>query len=310
MFTHENKKIFVAGHNGLVGSSVLKRLQNKNCEILSVPREDLDLRDQLKVEKWFKNNKPDAVYLCAATSGGIHANYELPAEFIFNNLAIQNSVIHASYLSNVEKLCFLGSSCIYPRDCEQPMKESSLLSGPIDKHNIWYAVAKIAGIFMCDGYYKQYGLNSISVMPANLFGPGDKFSEENSHVVPALIDRFHKAKIKNLKKADVWGSGMARREFLFVEDMADAVVFLMENYDSSEIINVGNSVDYSIKDLAEMIALCVGFKGDLVFDETKPDGVPRKLVDSKKLLNLGWEPKTSLKKGIEETYKWYLSNIK
>ena len=190
------------------------------------------------------------------------------------------------------------------------MKESSLLSGPIDKHNIWYAVAKIAGIFMCDGYYKQYGLNSISVMPANLFGPGDKFSEENSHVVPALIDRFHKAKIKNLKKADVWGSGMARREFLFVEDMADAVVFLMENYDSSEIINVGNSVDYSIKDLAEMIALCVGFKGDLVFDETKPDGVPRKLVDSKKLLNLGWEPKTSLKKGIEETYKWYLSNIK
>ena len=309
MFNHENKKIFVAGHNGLAGSSILRKLKSKNCELLFIPSEDLDLRDQSKVEKWFKSNKPDVVYLCAATAGGIHANYERPAEFIFNNIAIQNSVIHASYLTNVEKLCFLGSSCIYPRDCEQPMKESSFLSGPLDKHNIWYAVAKIAGIYMCDGYSKQYGLNSISVMPANLFGPGDKFSENNSHVVAALLDRFHKAKEKNLKKAEVWGSGMARREFLFVDDMADAVVFLMENYDSPEIINVGNSIDYSIKDLAKMIASCVGYEGNLVFDKTKPDGMPRKLVDSKKLLDLGWKPKTSFEKGIKETYKWYLNHI-
>tara|TARA_Y200000002_G_C22688347_1_gene666938 strand:- start:7822 stop:8757 length:936 start_codon:yes stop_codon:yes gene_type:complete len=306
MFSHKNKRVFVAGHNGLAGSSLLRKLKNKDCEILTISSENLDLRDQPKVENWFKKEKPDVVYLSAATAGGIHANYSQPADFIYNNLAIQNSVIHSSHLLDIEKLCFLGSSCIYPRDCQQPMNESSFLSGSLDKHNIWYAVAKIAGIYLCDGYSKQYNLDCISVMPANLFGPGDKFTENNSHVVAALLDRFHKAKVNNLKTAEVWGTGKARREFLYVDDMADAIVFLMENYNSSEIINIGNSIDYSIKELAEMIAACVGFKGELFFDESKPDGMPRKLVDSSKLKKLGWVSKTSFQEGISKTYEWYL----
>jgi GDP-L-fucose synthase len=308
-FTHKNKRIFVAGHTGLAGSSILNELNKKDCEVLTISSDKLDLRDQNSVEKWFKSEKPDGVYLAAATAGGIHANYSKPAEFIYNNLAIQNSVIHASYLSNVEKLCFLGSSCIYPRLAEQPMLENSLLTGPLDKHNIWYAISKIAGIYLCDGYSKQYGMDFISVMPANLYGPGDKITEENSHVVAALLDRFHKAKINNLKQVDVWGTGKARREFLYSNDMAEACVYLMENITSNEIINVGNSVDYTIKELADMISDCVGYKGTVTFDHSKPDGMPRKIVDSTKLENLGWKAKTSFNEGIQATYDWYLKNI-
>ena len=307
---HKNKRVFVAGHSGLAGSAILNELKKYNCEILTADSNKLDLRIQNDVEKWFKNEKPDIVYLCAATAGGIHVNYSKPADFIYNNLAIQNSVIHSSYKNEIEKFCFLGSSCIYPRLSKQPMAEETLLTGPLDKHNIWYAIAKIAGIYLCDGFHKQYGMNFISVMPANLYGPGDKFTEDNSHVVAALLDRFHKAKLNSLMNVEVWGTGKARREFLFSEDMASASVYLMENVNSNEIINVGNSIDYTIKELAEMIADCVGFEGNILFDSSKPDGMPRKIVDSSKLEKMGWKAKIDFNEGIKKTYEWYLENIK
>ncbi len=309
IFSHEGKRVYVAGHSGLAGSAIVRRLEESASKILTVTHAELDLTNQKAVQDWFINNRPDVVYLAAATAGGIHANYEKPAEFIYNNLAIQNNIINSSYEYGVEKLCFLGSSCIYPRLATQPMQESSLLQGPLDKHNIWYAVAKIAGLMTIDGYSKQYGCKYISVMPANLYGPGDKYSEKNSHVVAALIKRFHECKILNRSELEVWGTGKAMREFLHCDDMADACVFLMENYDSPEIINIGTGVDLSIKELAYEIKEIVGFEGNIVFDHSKPDGMPRKVVDVRKLNKLGWKAKIALKEGLQSTYNEFLKAL-
>jgi GDP-L-fucose synthase len=281
-------------------------LSNFDCELLTAGHEDLDLTNQADVNTWFSNNTPDVVYLAAATAGGIHANYERPGEFIFNNLAIQNNVIDAAYRCGVKKLCFLGSSCIYPRLAPQPMREESLLTGPLDKHNVWYAVAKIAGLMLVDGYSKQYGCDFISVMPANLYGPGDKYTEKNSHVVAALIKRFHEAKLSNDPCVSIWGTGNAMREFLHCDDMADACVFLMENYTSPDIVNIGTGLDMSIKDLAYLIKDVVGYDGNVVFDTSKPDGMPRKVVDVSKLQSIGWKSKMNLRAGIASTYEAYL----
>lgn len=308
-FSHSGKKIYIAGHSGLAGSAIKRRVQQEDCEILSATHSELDLTIQKDVFEWFAKHKPDAVYLAAATAGGIHANYERPAEFIYNNIEIQNNIIHASYLNGTEKLCFLGSSCIYPRLAQQPMKENALLTGPLDKHNIWYAVAKIAGLMLVDGYSKQYGCKFISVMPANLYGPGDKYTEENSHVVAALIKRFHEA--KQLKKANVeiWGTGKAMREFIHCDDMADACFYLMENYESPDLVNIGTGKDISIKDLAFLIKDVVNYSGDLIFNTTKPDGMPRKVVDTKKLNDLGWTSSIELQDGLSKTYASYIKAI-
>jgi GDP-L-fucose synthase len=306
VFSHSKKRVYIAGHLGLAGSAIERRLINEDCEIIKATHSELDLKNQNDVENFFNKHKPEVVYLAAATAGGIHANYDKPAEFIYNNLAIQNNVISSSYKNDVNKLCFLGSSCIYPRLAEQPMKESALLTGPLDKHNIWYAVAKIAGLMMVDGYSRQYGCQYISVMPANLYGPGDKYSDENSHVVAALIKRFHESKKLHKKEVEVWGTGKAMREFLHCDDMADACVYLMENYESPDIINVGTGQDISIKDLALVIKEVVGFDGNLRFDASKPDGMPRKVVDVSKISDLGWKSKIGFREGISETYKDFL----
>ena len=306
LFTHTNKNIFIAGHSGLAGSAIERRLMKVNCNILKAPHSELDLTIQKDVFEWFEEHKPDAVYLAAATAGGIHANYERPAEFIYNNLQIQNNIIHASHINNVQKLCFLGSSCIYPRLADQPMKEDALLTGPLDKHNIWYAVAKIAGLMLVDGYSKQYGSKFISVMPANLYGPGDKYTKENSHVVAALIRRFHEAKEGKADQVEIWGTGKAMREFIHCDDMADACFYLMENYDSPNLVNIGTGKDISIKDLAYLIKDVINYDGELFFDKTKPDGMPRKVVDTQKLNDLGWTSSTNLKYGLVQTYNSYL----
>ena len=277
-----------------------------NCNILTASHSELDLTIQKDVFDWFEEHKPDAVYLAAATAGGIHANYERPAEFIYNNLEIQNNIIHASHINNIQKLCFLGSSCIYPRLADQPMKEDALLTGPLDKHNIWYAVAKIAGLMLVDGYSKQYGSKFISVMPANLYGPGDKYTKENSHVVAALLRRFHEAKEEKADQVEIWGTGKAMREFIHCDDMADACFYLMENYESPNLVNIGTGKDISIKDLAYLIRDIVNYDGELVFDTTKPDGMPRKVVDTKKLNDLGWVSSIDLREGLEQTYNSYI----
>jgi GDP-L-fucose synthase len=310
IFNHENKKVYVAGHRGLAGSAITRRLSVYDCELLTVSHSDLDLTRQADVNDWFSEHTPDVVYLAAATAGGIHANYERPAEFIFNNLAIQNNVIDAAYRHGVQKLCFLGSSCIYPRLAPQPMREDSLLSGPLDKHNIWYAVSKIAGLMLVDGYSKQYGCDYISVMPANLYGPGDKYTEENSHVVAALIRRFHEAKVTKKSFVEIWGTGKAMREFLHCDDMADACVHLMECYDSPEIVNIGTGVDISICDLAYLIKDIVGYHGEIRFDHKKPDGMPRKVVDISTLKKTGWSAQIELSKGLATTYESFLETIK
>tara|TARA_B100000900_G_C20525006_1_gene693807 strand:+ start:288 stop:1232 length:945 start_codon:yes stop_codon:yes gene_type:complete len=305
IFKHNEKKVYVAGHSGLAGSAIVRRLKRENCSILTATHSELDLTIQNDVNEWFNEYRPDVVYLAAATAGGIHANYERPAEFIYNNLEIQNNVINASYVNKVEKLCFLGSSCIYPRLADQPMKETSLLTGPLDKHNIWYAVAKISGLMLIDGYSKQYGCKFISVMPANLYGPGDKYTEENSHVVAALIKRFHEAKIKDINEVKIWGTGSAMREFIHCDDMADACVYLMEHYDSPDLVNIGTGKDISISDLANLIKKVTAYDGKIVFDKTKPDGMPRKVVDTTKLNNLGWFSSIKLRDGLVDTYKNY-----
>lgn len=305
-FSHNGKKVYVAGHTGLAGSAICRGLEKENCNIITASHSELDLIDQSEVNNWFSQNKPDVVYIAAATAGGIHANYEFPAEFIYNNLMIQCNLINASHKFGVSKLCFLGSSCIYPGKAQQPMVESCLLTGPLDKHNIWYAVAKIAGLYLVDGFSKQHSCDFISVMPANLYGPGDKYSEKNSHVVAALIDRFHKAKLKRLPSVSVWGTGVARREFMHCDDMANAVIHTMKHYSSPEIINIGTGKDISIRDLAYIIKEITEYQGDIIFDETKLDGVPRKVVSVDKLENLGWSSKISLRDGLVDTYSDYL----
>jgi GDP-L-fucose synthase len=293
-------RIFVAGHKGLVGSAICRRLQADGVEPLVAERSELDLLDQKRVDQWFREHKVHQVYVAAAKVGGIFANDTYPAEFIHDNLAIQTNLIHSAW-----KLLFLGSSCIYPKHSPQPMAEDSLLTGPLEPTNEWYAIAKIAGIKMCQAYRKQYGFDAISVMPTNLYGPGDNFDLDNSHVLPALIRKFHEAKLAGEASVTVWGTGLPRREFLHVDDLADACVFLMENYSSDEIVNVGWGRDISVSELAGLVRRVVGFDGEIVYDRSKPDGTPRKLLDTSRLTALGWTPSVSLEEGIAQTYEWY-----
>ena len=301
-------RVFVAGHKGLVGSAICRRLQSDGVEAMVAGRTELDLTDQRAVDAWFAKRDIDQVYLAAAKVGGIHANDTYPAEFLRDNLVIQTNVIHAAWKHGVKKLLFLGSSCIYPRLAAQPISEDSLLTGPLELTNESYAIAKIAGIKTCQAYRKQYNFDAISVMPTNLYGPGDNFDLESSHVLPALIRKFHEAKASGVESVDVWGSGNPRREFLHVDDLADACAFLMKNYSSPDILNVGWGKDISIGELAQLISGVVGFQGRIVLDPSKPDGTPRKLLDTSKLTALGWRPTISLDVGIASTYGWYSAN--
>jgi len=305
----KDSKIYVAGHRGLVGSAIVRKLKEKGyTNIIGRTHSELDLTNLVQVEGFFKTEKPEYVFLAAAKVGGILANSTYPADFIYENLQIQNNVIGMAYKYKVKKLMFLGSSCIYPKMCPQPIKEEYLLSGYLEETNEAYALAKIAGLKMCQFFNKQYGTNYISVMPTNLYGPYDNFHPENSHVMPALIRRFHEAKISNDPEVVVWGSGMPLREFLYSDDMADACVYLMENYEGNDFFNIGTGKEISIKGLAELIKEVVGYKGKIVFDTSKPDGTPRKLLDVSKLEAAGWTYKTELRDGVEKAYKWFKDN--
>ena len=303
----KDSKIYVAGHRGLVGSAIVQKLKDSGYENLVFRTyEELDLERQERVETFFDQERPEYVFLAAAKVGGIWSNSQFPAEFIYSNLVIQTNIIHSSYLYEAKKLLFLGSSCIYPKHAPQPMKEEYLLSGYLEPTNEPYAVAKIAGIRMCQSYNRQYGTRYISVMPTNLYGPGDNFDLKTSHVLPALIRKFHEAKMGGDRSVEVWGTGAPRREFLYVDDLADACLYLMNNYNGDNIINVGVGRDQSIRELAEMVGEVVGFKGDLRLDHTKPDGTPIKLLDVSKLTALGWQAHTPLAEGINKAYQWYL----
>jgi len=303
-------RIFVAGHRGLVGSAVCRALDARGFgEIVTRTRDELDLRDAAAVDAFFRLERPDYVILAAAKVGGILANDTHPVEFLRDNLEIQTHVIDAAFRHAVKKLAFLGSSCIYPRLAPQPIREDSLLTGPLESTNEWYAIAKIAGIKLCQAYAKEHGFDAISLMPTNLYGPGDNFDLESSHVLPALIRKFHEAKQTRASKVTVWGTGEPRREFLHVDDLADAVCFLMETYESPEIINVGVGEDIRIADLAALIRDIVGFDGEIVFDRDKPDGTPRKLLDVSRITAAGWKAGIDLPAGIESTYRWYLSKL-
>jgi GDP-L-fucose synthase len=303
-----DKKVFVAGHRGMVGSAIIRRLRSIACDIHTVGRDKVDLRRQAEVEQWMEANRPQAVFIPAATVGGIFANDSRPAEFIYDNLMIETNLIHAAYKVGVEKLLFLGSSCIYPRMAPQPMTEDALLTGPLEPTNQWYAVAKIAGIKLCQAYRKQYGCDFISAMPTNLYGIGDNFDLTSSHVLPALMAKAHAAKEANSPTVTIWGTGTPLREFLYVDDCADALVFLMQNYSGEEHVNVGSGVDLPIKELAQIICQIIGYKGAIVHDSSKPDGTPRKVMDVSKLARLGWTPKISLEDGIARVYDWYLKD--
>lgn len=306
----KNAKIYIAGHRGMVGSAILRNLQNKGYDnfVLRTSK-DLDLRDQQQVKAFFLQEKPDYVFLAAAKVGGIHANNVYRGEFLYENLMIQNNVIHQSYIQGVKKLQFLGSSCIYPKMAPQPLKESYLLTGLLEPTNEPYAIAKIAGIKMCEAYRSQYGCDFISVMPTNLYGPNDNYDLNNSHVLPALIRKFHEAKINEAEFVEIWGTGSPKREFLHVDDLAEACVYLMENYSEPELVNVGTGEDISIKDLALLIKDIVGFEGELRFDTSKPDGTPRKLMDVGKLHSYGWRHQISLREGITSVYEQYAKEV-
>ena len=305
---NKNSKIFVAGHNGLVGSAIVRKLEKQNFNnILKKTRQELDLLNNKAVENFFKKEKPEYVFLAAAKVGGILANKQYPAEFIMENLNIENNIIHNAYLNDIKKLLFLGSSCIYPRECPQPIKENYFLEGKLEPTNQPYAIAKIAGIIMCQSYNKQYGTNYISLMPTNLYGPNDNFNTENSHVLPSMIRKFYEAK-QNRSPVKLWGTGKAMREFLHVDDLADACIFLMDKYNDAEIINIGTGKDITIKELAEKIQKIVGFEGKIEWDNSKPDGTPRKLLDVSKIQDLGWKHKITMSNGLNNTYKWFLKN--
>ena len=304
-FNLSGKRIWVAGHRGMVGSAVVRRLERLGtCTVVTAERDLVDLTRQIEVERWTEQNRPDVVIMAAARVGGIKANDTRPGEFIYENLAIQTNVIHAAHRTGVRKLLFLGSSCIYPRDVAQPMSEDALLTAPLEPTNQWYAVAKIDGIKMCQAYRRQYGRDFISVMPTNLYGPGDNFNLESSHVLPALLRKIHGAKREGRDEVVIWGTGTPKREFMYVEDLADALIFLLEHYSGEEHINVGVGSDISIRELAETIADAVGYRGRFVYDTSMPDGTPRKLMDSSRLTALGWQAKTPLADGVRLTYEW------
>lgn len=304
-----DSKIYVAGHMGLVGSAILRRLRAEGyAHTIERAREELDLERQAEVEAFFQKQRPEYVFLAAAKVGGIWANNSFPAEFIYSNIMVQTNVIHSAYRYGVKKLLFLGSSCIYPKHTPQPMKEEYLLTGPLEPTNEPYALAKIAGIRTCQSYNRQYGTNYISVMPTNLYGPNDNFDLETSHVIPALIRKFHEAKVQSNPSVTIWGTGSPRREFLHVDDLADACLFLMNRYDESDMINIGCGEDVSITDLALLVKEVVAYEGSIEYDVNKPDGTPQKLLDVSKIRNLGWQPRLSLKEGVKKTYEWYCEN--
>lgn len=305
-FDTSRKRIFVAGHRGMVGSAIVRRLQGQGCEILTADRGQLDLLDQAATRAWITNEKPDAVVLAAAKVGGILANDTYPADFLYDNLMIAANVIEAAHQADIDRLLFLGSSCIYPKIAAQPIVEEALLTGPLEPTNEWYAIAKIAGIKLCQAYMRQFGRQYISAMPTNLYGPGDNFDLNSSHVLPALIRKAHEAKLADAPSITIWGTGTPRREFLHADDCADACVFLLQNYSESEHVNVGSGEDLTIYELARLVCEKVGFKGDIVRDETKPDGTPRKLMSSDRLLDMGWAPSIDLPTGIATTYDWFL----
>lgn len=307
---NKNDKIYIAGHKGLVGSAILRLLQKeKYTNLVYKTHKELDLTDQTSVSNFFKQEKPDYVFLAAAKVGGIHANNTYPADFIVDNIQIQTNIIKSSFENNVKKLLFMGSVCIYPKYADVPVKESSLLTGMLEPTNDAYAIAKIAGIKMCQAYRKQYGVDYISTMPCNLYGVNDNFHPTNSHVLPALIRRFHEAKVNNLQEVMCWGDGSARREFLYADDVANASLFLMNHYSSDEIINIGCGEDYTIKEVVELIKDVVGYSGTIVWDITKPNGTPKRLLDSNKLFNMGWRPKVKLENGLKKAYEWYVKTL-
>ena len=303
------RRVWVAGHRGMAGAAIVRRLQREPCEIVTATRGELDLLRQADVHAWVADQKIDAIFLAAATVGGIMANSTRPAEFLYENLVIETNAIHAAKSAGVKKLLFLGSSCIYPRMAEQPMKEEALLTGALEPTNEWYAIAKIAGIKLCAAFRRQYGCDFISVMPTNLYGPGDRYDAENGHVVAALIMKVHAAKMANSATVELWGSGTARREFLFTEDLADACVFVMKHYSGEMFLNVGTGRDMTILELAESIARVAGWKGAFTFDRSKPDGMPRKVMDVSRLTALGWSAQSTFDEGIRQAYDWYVANM-
>ena len=302
------KRVWVAGHRGMVGGALVRQLQTENCTVLTVGRDGLDLRDGRAVQAWMSANRPQAVILAAAKVGGIVANDSWPADFLFDNLAIENAIIHGAFETGVEKLLFLGSSCIYPKLAPQPIREDALLTGPLEPTNEWYAVAKIAGIKLCQAYRRQHGRDFISAMPTNLYGPGDNFDLTSSHVIPALMRKAHEAKMAGAATMTIWGSGTPRREFLHVDDCASALLFLLKTYSGESHVNVGSGTDVTIEELARLVMRVVGFEGELVRDSTKPDGTPRKLMSNEKLAAMGWTPSISLEEGLAKTYRWFLEN--
>ncbi len=304
-----NKKIWVAGHTGLVGSAVLRRLERENCSIITATRSELNLMRQYDVEHWMDGNNPDCIIIAAAKVGGIQANINQPAEFIYNNISIQNNIIHGAYKCGVEKLIFLGSSCIYPKDAKQPIKEEYLLSGHLEPSNDAYAIAKISGIKMCQAYRAQYGCDFISLMPTNLYGPHDNYDLESSHVIAALIRRLHEAKAQQLDSVSIWGSGKPMREFMHVDDLADACIFTLQNYSSGDVINIGTSEEISIWDLAHKISNIVGYQGQITNDVSKPDGVMRKLLDCSKIRELGWTHSYNLDQGLKNAYESFCVSL-
>jgi GDP-L-fucose synthase len=309
MYNLTGKRVWVAGHRGMVGGAIVRRLGREGCEILTSSRTDVDLRDQAATRDWIDTKRPDAVFLAAAKVGGILANDSFPAEFLYDNLMIQANIVEGSRRAGVEKLLLLGSSCIYPKFADQPIEEEALLTGALEPTNEWYAVAKIAGIKLAQSYRKQYGCDYIAAMPTNLYGPGDNFDLQSSHVLPALIRKAHEGKINGNPSLTIWGTGTPRREFLYVDDCADACVHLMKHYSDAMHVNVGTGEDLTIYELARIVGEVTGFQGEILRDETKPDGTPRKLMSSKKLLALGWRPQIGLPEGIRTTYDWYLDNV-
>jgi GDP-L-fucose synthase len=307
-FSLADKRVFVAGHRGMVGAALVRRLGSEGCQVLAATRRELDLGRQEAVERWMAAERPDAMFVAAAKVGGILANDRFPADFLYQNLVIEANLIHAAYQTGVKKVVFLGSSCIYPKMAPQPIPEDALLTGPLEPTNEWYAIAKIAGIKLCEAYRKQHGCDFVSGMPTNLYGPGDNFDLTSSHVMPALIRKFHQAKRTRQPEVTIWGTGTPRREFLHVDDCADALVHVMKVYSEAEHINVGSGEDLPIIELAQLVAGVVGFEGEIVCDLSKPDGTPRKLMSGDKLRALGWRPRISLEDGIRSTYAWYLAN--